>query len=900
MSDPRPTTRPPRGQRPYTAEEMGRVAALVLGEPKIATPVQPDRIGPYLVEATIGEGGMGVVYRARQFEPIQRTVAIKVIKFGMDTREVIARFESEKQTLTLLDHPHIAKVLDAGATDSGVPYFVMEYVDGEPITAFADRMELTVTQRLELFLQACQAVQHAHLKAIIHRDLKPSNILVMNQDDMPWVKVIDFGIAKAIDRSATARALFTEAGQLVGTPEYMAPEQADDRPADVDTRADVYSLGVVLYELLSGSLPLEPRTVRGAGYAEMRRVIREVDPPRPSTRLSKLGAEGGEVARRRRLSVTALEQQLQHELEWIPLKALRKEPAERYSSASDLATDVANYMNDRPLDAGPESSAYRLRKLLRRHRGAVAAGVAIVLLLLAGVVATSWQAIRAGRAEARAVLERNEAQAQRGRAEAALESVREVNRFLTDDLLLPASPEIARGKEMTVREAVDRAADSIGKRPKVSTTTQAAIRAALADVYASLGLFEQALPHARAAAELFRSDRGADDEQTLTADHEVGRELAMLDRQAEAEPMLRDVLARSTKLLGADHPVALVTMGSLGMTLRLQNRFDEAELYYRAALDGDGRVHGMRSEQRSRALNSLALLLVMKGNRTDAEPLYRESLDIKREVLGIDHPGYLTTLGNLARVVTDQGKLEEAEQLTLNLLAEDRRVLGDDHPSTLLTLNNLGTLLQMRSKFAESEVVCREALERRRRVLGEEHRDTLMSISNLGSILLRQSKFAEAEPLVIEAYEKRRRVLGETHAQTVVSATNFARLYDLTDRPEKAEPLWAWLTSPEVLAAQLVPQQAVVLARFGSALVRRGKLVQAEPLLIDAERRLRETKQEKGDVMREVLRSLAQLNTATGHADAAERWARAAAELDAATRPATSPVTISATSPATH
>ena len=874
------------------------MAALVLGNPKIVAPAQPDRIGPYQIEATIGEGGMGVVYRARQLEPIQRTVAIKVIKFGMDTREVIARFESEKQTLTLLGHPHIAKVLDAGVTDGGVPYFVMEYVDGESITAYADRMELTVNQRLDLFLQACQAVQHAHVKAIIHRDLKPSNILVMSQDGVPWVKVIDFGIAKAIDRSATARALFTEAGQLVGTPEYMAPEQADDRPADVDTRADVYSLGVVLYELLSGSLPLEPRTIRGAGYAEMRRVIREVDPPRPSTRLSKLGAEAGEVARRRRMSLAALEQQLQHELEWIPLKALRKEPAERYASASDLAADVANYMSDRPLNAGPESSAYRLRKFLRRHRGGVAAGVAITLMLVGGVVATSWQAIRASRAESRAVVERNDAQAQRRRAEAALENVREVNRFLTDDLLLPASPEIARGKEMTVREALDRAAASVGKRPKMSTTTQAAIRAALADVYSSLGLFEQALPHAQAAAELFRNDHGPDDEQTLTAEHEVGRELTMVNRHAEAEPILRDVLARSTRILGVDHPVVLTTTGSLAMTLRLQERFDEAEPLYRTTLDGDGRVHGLRSEQRARSLNNLGLLLVMKGKRAEAEPLYRESLEIKREVMGIDHPSYLAGLGNLARVVTDQGKLEEAERLTKELLAEDRRILGDDHPSTLLTLNNLGTLLQMRSKFAESEVFCREALERRRRVLGEEHRDTLMSISNLGSILMRLEKFAEAEPFVVEAYEKRRRVLGETHAYTVASTINLARLYDLTQRGDLAEPLWVHLSSPEVLNTQPAPQQAVVLARFGSALVRRGKLEQAEPLLIDAERRLRDTKQEMSDAMREALRSLAQLNAATGRPEAAEQWRSAAAELDAAMRAASQPTTARATTPA--
>ncbi len=330
-----------------------------------AAPGHPSQIGPYRILEVLGEGGMGVVYLAEQVEPVRRRVALKVIKPGMDSRQVIARFAAEQQALAMMNHPNIAAVYDAGTTAQGRPYFVMEHVPGIPLTAYCDKYTLGTHQRLELFATVCAAVQHAHQKGIIHRDLKPSNVLVLQQDGKAVAKVIDFGVARAIERHLVEQTVFTEQGQLIGTPEYMSPEQAEMSALDIDTRTDIYSLGVMLYELLAGVLPFDAQTLREAGHAEIQRIIREVDPPRPSTRLRTLGARGPAVALARQMALARLEAELERELEWIPLKAMRKDPGQRYRSAAELADDIANYLAGKPLMAGPESAWYRARKVVR-------------------------------------------------------------------------------------------------------------------------------------------------------------------------------------------------------------------------------------------------------------------------------------------------------------------------------------------------------------------------------------------------------------------------------------------------------------------------------------------------------------------------------------------------------
>jgi len=442
-------------------------------------------IDRYKIVDVLGEGGMGMVYLAQQKEPIRRKVALKVIKPGMDSARVIARFEAERQALALLDHPNIAQIYDAGTTEGGRPYFVMECVKGLPITEYCDHHQLSIQDRLALFQQVCHAVQHAHQKGIIHRDLKPSNILVSVEQDKAVPKIIDFGVAKAMSQPLTERTLITEDTQMLGTPEYVSPEQLDITSQDIDTRSDVYSLGVLLYELLTGVLPFDSETLRGGGVEHIRKVIRETDPKTPSTRLTKLGEEAGKVADNRRTEIATLAKCLHRELEWIPLKAMRKERAECYRSASELADDIDSYLKGTPLIAGPPTTIYRLKKFVRRNAMLSVAVLAVAVTLILGLAATTAMYLRSERALDKEASARTE-------AKQALDQAETVSDFL-QNILGPEN--FSEVQEFDLNHVLDMAAEGLEGRFVGQPLVEASIRYALGRGYANIGKYESARQH---------------------------------------------------------------------------------------------------------------------------------------------------------------------------------------------------------------------------------------------------------------------------------------------------------------------------------------------------------------------------------------------------------------------
>jgi serine/threonine protein kinase len=706
-----------------------------------------DVIGPYKLLQQIGEGGMGTVFMAEQTEPVHRKVALKVVKPGMDSRQVVARFEAERQALALMDHPNIARVLDAGATASGRPYFVMELVKGVPITRYCDERRLTPRQRLELFAPVCQAVQHAHTKGIIHRDLKPSNVLVALYDGRPAPKVIDFGVAKATGQKLTDRTLFTEFGAVVGTLEYMSPEQAELNQLDIDTRSDVYSLGVLLYELLTGTTPFERKRLKNASLLEMLRVIREQEPPRPSTRLST--AEGlPAIAANRGLEPRKLSGVLRGELDWIVMKCLEKDRNRRYETANGLARDVQRYLADEPVQACPPSWSYQVGKFLRRHRLAFAAAATAAAALVLAVVAllVSNSLIRAEHEQTRREYQRAEKQ----RAQAAV-----VIKFLTVDLLGEASPEKnSRDKQVTVEELLDRAARKIENNPQMADQpeVEATIRLAIGDTYFKLGVLAEAQKHLSRAVELRRSALGPEHPDTLAAQEALAWFLVGgLRRPADAEPLSRQTWEARRRVLGADHPDTLDSMDTYASVLVALDRLDEAEPLMRECWEKRRSALGPEHEQTLITMGNLGHLLNEQGKWADAEPLLRQLRDVHRRAGRLETEGGLGTTNNLAVALMMLGPLEEAEALLCDAREAAVRSHGPKHPFTLHLQHMLTRVIFEEGRLDDARKLGAETLELRREVLPPGHQNTGRSLLLLGAIAVEAGRPAEAEPLLREA-----------------------------------------------------------------------------------------------------------------------------------------------------
>ncbi len=852
-------------------------------------------IGQYKLLERIGEGGFGSVYMAEQREPVQRRVALKLIKLGMDTKQVIARFEAERQALAMMDHPSIARVLDAGTTDTGRPYFVMELVRGISITKFCDEDHLTIRQRLELFTEVCHAVQHAHQKGIIHRDIKPSNVLVTRHDDKAVPKVIDFGVAKATHVRLTDKTLFTEFCQLLGTPAYMSPEQAQLSGIDIDTRSDIYSLGVLLYELLTGTTPFDHRTLLAAGYDEMRRLIREVEPPRPSTRISTLAVparptgsgsavddSGGQplpdnraadrsssaaaIARHRHTEPAALGRLLRGDLDWIVMKCLEKDRTRRYETANDLAEDVQRHLRHEPVLAGPPNAAYKLRKFARRNRGLLVTVGLIGATLAVGLSLASYGLIRARQ-------ERGQALVAKANAEAVTTLIR--------SMLGGSEPHAARGPDLKVGQLLDEAADRLGDRLKGQPEIEMEVRGIIGGAYRALADTNAAMTHLTRALEICRSLPGQPADKLAQC---LVAHAGLLD-YAGAIRELEEALAIYRQLYGAEHQTIAATMDDLGNIYTHQGAFDQAKQVLNDALAMQHRLLGERHADIANSLYQLAQLAGAQEDGKQAELLYRDALAMRIELLGPEHPTTALNLMGLAGVLLGKHRfaeaiecferalgplrklygpesrrvagvlerlattyqetrqLDEAESYFLELMAIQTKLHGAESQAVAGTLNRLGLVRWERHDNAAAATTLRQSIDLWKKLAGDEAPDLASELNNLGNVLFDLGRIDEAEEAFRESLQHfRRNAERDASSRRAALYPLSCVLNNLADllKKHRGDLLAAEQMSREALDAvrELHPGDSEDIAARMSGLAMllqdEGKLPEAESLFRDA------------------------------------------------------------------
>ncbi len=697
--------------------------------------------GRYKLLEQVGSGGMGSVWVADQIEPVRRRVAVKLIKAGMDSASVLARFEAERQALALMDHPHIARVLDGGMTEAGRPFFVMDLVKGLPITRYCDENRLSIEERLKLFIPVCQAVQHAHQKGIIHRDLKPSNILVCLYDGQPVPKVIDFGLAKAIHQPLGPATVYTSLGVMLGTPLYMSPEQAEVNNLDVDTRSDVYALGVLLYELLTGSTPLERARFEEAAWQEMMRLIREEDPPRPSLRLTSSGTLPA-VAAQRHVEPEKLTRQLRGELDWIVMKCLEKDRARRYDSASGLASDVSHFLADEVVIARPPSSWYRWRKFFRRNRGRVIAVGLVLTALVAGVLGTSLALL--------------EARAQRAQADRRLAQVERANTILGAvfaDLNPDAEDFGDEPLQAVLAQRLDEAAAELDGDLVGDPIAVARLRFLLGRSWLGLGFPEKAGQQLEQALANFREGLGPTDPATLRCQFDLARSQENAGRHDEALPQFEEVFRARLATLGPDHRDTLSAQSALASHHLAAGRVAEAMPMLAEAHEHRRRVLGEEDPDTITSLGGLALGHLKSNQYATAAPLLEETLRLQRRVRGPDHPQTLTALNNLAVCFQDLGRVPESLSMLEEVLQRQTARVGANHPSTLAALNNLASAHRRCGQLDRSIPLFEDLLRQKARVLGATHPGTLLTAANLAINYVQAKRPADALPLFQRAFD---------------------------------------------------------------------------------------------------------------------------------------------------
>jgi serine/threonine protein kinase/tetratricopeptide (TPR) repeat protein len=699
-----------------------------------------ETIANFRVLQRVGEGGMGEVYEAEQTEPVRRRVALKVIKWGMDTKEVLARFESERQALALMNHPNIARVFEAGATDSGRPYFAMEYVKGVPITEYCDTHRLDTKERLELFCQVCEGVQHAHQRGVIHRDMKPSNVLVMIQDDRAVPKIIDFGVAKATSQRLTERTVFTELGQWIGTPEYMSPEQAEMTGLDIDTRTDVYSLGVVLYELLVGSQPFDSTTLREAGFDEMRRRIREEEPPRPSTRVSSLGDDSDGAARRRRTELSNLVRELRGDLDWIVMKALDKDRTRRYSTPLELAADIKRHLNHEPVEANPPGTLYRLGKFVRRNRVAVAAGSLVVVALLVGIVVATLGLVR---------------------AEREAESARQVVRLFSE-ILGDMNPS-ATGYAESFEEVLDRGAVRIDRELADQPLVQAQLKFMVGQVRQGLGDYTGAGPPLEQALQIRRELLGERDSRVGDSLNALGQHRMMIGAYEEARRLYERALAIYEGTVGPDHGINGQVFTNLCHVYWRLGQYQRALEDCDRARTNLTRNYGADSLPAVDVLFRRAVVLNELRESAAARPLAERVLEIRERNLGPDHTQVGWALHDLGYTHVNLGDYDAARPLLERALAIQEAALGPDSHAVSMCLQQLARVSLAEGDLDTANEASARALEIRERVFGPDHPDLVWVLRLRGGVLSRQGDREGAARLYERALEVAERAYGTDH-----------------------------------------------------------------------------------------------------------------------------------------
>jgi tetratricopeptide (TPR) repeat protein len=766
------------------------------GMSRQAADVPPAVIGRYRIIRPLGAGGMGVVYEAEQEQP-RRTVALKVIKPGLAGPVLLRRFEQESEALGRLQHPGIAQIHEAGTADIGFgsqPYFAMEFIRGETLLRFAEARQLSTRQRLEVMAKICDAIHHAHQRGIIHRDLKPSNILV---DESGQPKVLDFGVARATDGDTQATHQ-TDAGQILGTLAYMSPEQVLGDPLEVDTRSDVYALGMILYELLADRPPYKVST----HLPEAVQTIREEDPA----------------------PLSSVSRAFRGDIETIVAKALEKDKSRRYGASAGMAEDIRRYLNDEPILARPPSATYQFRKFARRHRALMTGSAAVVAVLIAGIVATTLEAARVWRAEQVALRESATAEA--------------VNDFLQNDLLAQASakvqaqPDIKPDPDLKVRTALDRAAARIAGKFPTEPLVEAAIRQTIGHSYRDLGLFAKAQQQIERALELRQGTLGERHHDTLTSMQNLAELYTYQGKYAQAEPLFIHTLEVERRVLGEEHGDTLETADLLGQLYDDEGKFAQGEPLFTRDLEVRRRTLGEEHRDTLAAISNLATHFWRQGRYAQAEPLWTRALQLERQLLGDEHPDTLTGMSNVATLYQVQGRYAEAEPLFTKVQEGQRRVLGDEHPSTLNTTNNLAVNYGFQGKYAQAEPLFAKLVETQRRAQGAEHPDTLNAMSNLTMLHVYEGTYALAEPEFLKLLEVERRALGEDHPYTLVTMNNLALLYRYQGNYAQAEPLYIKLLDLQrrVLGAEH-PRRLASMNDLALLYLNQAKDAEAEALL---------------------------------------------------------------------